>query len=84
MATAKVSLTLDEALLASARERAGRRGLSRYVNEALRLQLQHERLGDLLEELAHENGDMDPQVMDEVRREWPDGDKVLRQTPAEA
>lgn len=71
MSTEKVSLTLDEELLAEAREAVGSRGLSRYVNRALRHQLQHDRLGVLLDELAREHGPIDPQVMEEVRRRWP-------------
>lgn len=71
MATAKTSLTLDKTLLAAAREMVGRRGLSRYVNRALRRQLQRDRLTGLLEDLEHEVGPIEPQVMDEVRRLWP-------------
>ena len=52
MATEKVSLTLDEELVAEARERAGARGLSGYVNRALRHQLQRDRLA-ALSELAY-------------------------------
>lgn len=75
MPTEKVSLTLDEALLSEARETVGSRGLSRYVNRALRQQLQHDRLGELLDELEREHGPIDPEVMDEVRRRWPAPEK---------
>ena len=71
MATAKTSLTLDRALLAAARELVGRRGLSRYVNRALRRQLQRDRLAGLLDELEQEVGPIEPQVMEEVRKSWP-------------
>ncbi len=71
MATAKISLTLDEALLAAARELVGRRGLSRYVNRALRHQLQRDRLVGLLDELEQDAGPIEPRVMEEVRRSWP-------------
>ncbi len=71
MATAKTSLTLDKALLAAARELVGRRGLSRYVNRALRHQLQRDRLVRLLDELEREAGPIEPGVMEEVRRSWP-------------
>ncbi len=40
MTLAKVSLTLNEALVGEARHIAGRRGLSRYMARALRNQLQ--------------------------------------------
>lgn len=42
--TKKVSISLNKQLLAEAREVAGPRRLSRYVNRALRLQLQHHRI----------------------------------------
>jgi Arc/MetJ family transcription regulator len=71
MATEKVSLTLEEELLAEAREVVGARGLSTYVNRALRHQLQHDRLAGLLAELEREQGPIDPQVIEEVRRAWP-------------
>ncbi len=77
MATAKTSLTLDKALLAAARELVGRRGLSRYVNRALRHQLQRDRLAGLLDELEQEAGPIEPQVMEEVRRLWPAPEKEL-------
>jgi Arc/MetJ family transcription regulator len=71
MATAKTSLTLDKALLAEARQRVGRRSLSRYVNVALRHQLQRDRLAELLNELERQAGAIEPGVMEEVRRAWP-------------
>ena len=75
MRTEKVSLTLDERLLAEAREVVGSRKLSSYVNHALRLQLQHDRLAGLLEELEQEKGPIEPQVMEEVRRAWPSSEE---------
>jgi hypothetical protein len=71
MATEKVSLTLEEDLLAEARETVGARGLSGYVNRALRQQLQHDRIAGLLAEFERENGPIDPKLMEEVRRAWP-------------
>jgi hypothetical protein len=75
MSTAKVSLTLDQELVSEAREAAGSRGLSSYVNRALGRQLQHDRLTRLLEELEQEAGPIDPEVMEEVRRAWPAPDE---------
>lgn len=75
MHTEKVSLTLDKGLVAEAREVVGSRKLSSYVNHALRLQLQHDRIAGLLEELAQEFGPIDPQVMEEVRQAWPLSDE---------
>ena len=71
MATEKVSLTLEEELVAEAREVGGARGLSGYVNRALRHQLQRDRITGFLAELEQENGPIQPQVMEEVRRAWP-------------
>jgi Arc/MetJ family transcription regulator len=71
MATEKVSLTLDEELVAEAREAVGSRGLSSYVNRALRHQLQHDRLAGLLAELEQEHGPVEPGAIEEVRRAWP-------------
>ena len=71
MRTEKVSLTLEEEILAEAREAAGARGLSSYVNRALRHQLQHDRLAGLLAELEQEAGPIESEVMEEVRRAWP-------------
>lgn len=75
MRTEKVSLTLDKGLVAEAREVVGSRKLSSYVNHALRLQLQHDRIAGLLEELEQELGPVDPQVMEEVRQAWPLSDE---------
>lgn len=82
MATEKISLTLEESLLAQARERVGRRGLSGYVNRALRHQLQQDRLASLLTELETEAGPIEPAVMKEVRRAWPDPATELRRRSA--
>lgn len=71
MATEKVSLTLDSALLKEARGRAGRRGLSAYVDSALRRQLQRERIRKLLADLDTEFGPAQRDVIEKVRREWP-------------
>ncbi len=72
MPTEKVSLTLEEELVAEAREAVGVRGLSGYVNRALRHQLQHDRLAGLLAELEQEHGPIEPRVLEEVRKEWLD------------
>jgi hypothetical protein len=69
--TAKVSLSLEEELLAEAREAVGNRGLSGYVNGALRQRLQHDRLAGLLADLEQEHGPVEPRVLAEVRQEWP-------------
>lgn len=70
MAVSKVSLSIDVDVLAEARERAGRRELSAYVSEALRRQLQHDRLGELLAEMQTESGPIPDDVMEEAREVW--------------
>jgi Arc/MetJ family transcription regulator len=66
----KVSLSLDEDVLSEARHRAGRRELSSYVNEALRRQLQLDRLGELLAEMTAESGPIPDDVMERARQPW--------------
>ncbi len=75
MSTEKVSLTLDKELVAEAREVAGGRALSSYLNRALRNQLQHDHIAGLLAKLEREKGPIDPRTMAEVRAEWPAPDK---------
>lgn len=70
MAASKVSLSIDESVLAEARQRAGHRELSAYVTDALRRQLQHDRLGELLAEMEVEAGPIPHDLMEEARRLW--------------
>lgn len=71
MAIAKVSVSVDAELLAEARELAGRRGLSALINDALRVRLQHARVGRLLDEMDEEFGRVPATIEEEVRRTWP-------------
>lgn len=71
MSIAKVSLSLDDDLVAAARGRVGGRGLSGYVNEALRRRLQRDRLLELLEQMETAAGPVEPRILEEVRRAWP-------------
>ncbi|OWY62187.1 hypothetical protein B7486_59800 [cyanobacterium TDX16] len=70
MSVAKVSLSIDEDVLDEARERAGRRELSSYVSEALRRQLQHDRVGELLAEMDARSGPIPDDLMEEARKLW--------------
>ena len=70
MAVSKVSLSIEEDVLAEARSRAGRRELSAYVNEALARQLQHDRLGELLDEMENESGPIPSELLEEARALW--------------
>src|SRR4051794_992732 len=71
MRTEKVSLILEKELLTEARAAVGARGLSSYLNRALRQQLQHDRLAGWLVELEEECGPIETRVMEEVRQAWP-------------
>lgn len=72
MSTIKVSTSLDADAVVEAKTRVGERGFSRFLNEALAMRLQWERLADLEAELAREFGP----VLEESRRriealDWP-------------
>jgi Arc/MetJ family transcription regulator len=82
MSTEKVSLTLDDELVEQARRHAGQRGLSGYVNQALRRQLQRDRLIAFLDEVDQAAGAVDESVMEEVRREWPAAARPRRRRSA--
>jgi len=71
VAVSKVSLSIEEEVLGEARERAGRRELSSYVTDALRRQLQHDRLGELLVAMEAESGPVPEELMEEARQLWP-------------
>ncbi|HJP89046.1 MAG TPA: hypothetical protein VJ850_08435 [Candidatus Limnocylindrales bacterium] len=56
MSTVPVSATLDANHVKEARARAGEGGFSKYLDEALAIRLQHDRLVDLEGELEQEFG----------------------------
>ncbi len=73
MAMKKVSVTLDEDLVAEIKTELGERGFSAYLNEALRQRRQRERLTRLLDDLAEEHGP----IPEEAKRwaeslDWPE------------
>jgi post-segregation antitoxin (ccd killing protein) len=71
MATTKLSLTLDADLVHEAKQQVGQRGLSRYVSDALRLRLQHDRLSTWLAEAEARSGPLPPQALAAAERLWP-------------
>lgn len=71
MATTKRSVTLDEALVAEALEFVGERGLSRLLNEGLRLQVLIERGRKAVEEYEAEHGSISAQALADVDAQWP-------------
>lgn len=74
MAVAKVSMSLDAEVLRRARARVGGRGVSAYVNEAVRRQLRRDALADVLLEMRAAHGPVPEERMEEIRRLWPGPD----------
>lgn len=69
--TDKLSVTIPADLADELRVRAGRGNVSAYVTQALARQLEHDRLGDLLSELADAHGPVTDEELARARAEWP-------------
>lgn len=67
----KVSVSMPEDLAAAVRERTGPGGFSRYVTEATERRLQHDALGELLDELDVEFGPVSQELLEWAERQWP-------------
>ncbi len=78
MAVKKVSISLDAALLEEARKAAGARGLSSFVNDAVRIKIQHERLRRLLDDMDAEFGPVPAEETARARKSWPGKKKKHR------
>jgi len=73
MAHVKVSVTLEPEVAEELRQVAGSRGLSSFVNSAVRQQLQAVRLRRLLDDMSTEAGPIPPAVRRRVQAaDWPD------------
>jgi hypothetical protein len=66
MGMTKLSVTVEEDLVDELRERAGDRGVSAFVNQAVRHELQLARLGELLGDLENELGPPDEGMVAEA------------------
>ncbi len=66
MGMTKLSVTVEEDLVDELRERAGERGISAFVNQAVRHELQLGRLGELLSDLENELGPPDEAMVVEA------------------
>lgn len=66
MATDKLSATIDSGLLAEVRDRVGPRGVSAFVNQALRHELDRVALRNLLDELTAVTGPPDEAMIAEA------------------
>ena len=70
MTVTKKSVAFDETVAREAVERAGERGFSRFVNDAVAQRLQALRIAELLAELDEELGAVPPEVAAAVELEW--------------
>ena len=68
----KVSVSLPRELIEAIRARTGAGGFSRYVSDAAQDRIRHDLLGDLLDELEAEHGQVPEEIRQETRRLWPD------------
>jgi hypothetical protein len=68
----KVSVSMPAELSEAVRNRTGTGGFSRYVSEAVQARIQHDLLGDLLDELDEEYGPVPDDVREKTRLLWPD------------
>jgi hypothetical protein len=67
----KLSISMPHKLASAARKRAGRRGLSSFIARAVARELEHEALGEFLDELDAVLGPVPEAELKRVRREWP-------------
>ena len=67
---AKLSVSVPRDLAKSLRRRVGARGLSAFTTRALRRELEHGKLGELLAELDTALGPVPDTVLREVRAAW--------------
>ncbi len=73
MKYAKISVTLEPHVADELRAIAGPQGLSSFVNEAVRQQLQARRLRKMLDDMEQESGPIPADVRHEVDAlEWPE------------
>jgi hypothetical protein len=62
----KISVTVEDELVEQGRERVGARGVSAFMNQAVRHELQLARLGELLGDLENELGPPDEDMVTEA------------------
>lgn len=72
MAVTKLSISIDTALAAEVRELAGERGVSGFVEKAVRRELERVRLSALTGELDRDMGPVDEDVVSEIDSLWGD------------
>jgi hypothetical protein len=67
----KLSISMPRKLAVAARKRAGRRGLSSFVAQAVARELERQALGQFLDELDESLGPVPERVLRSARRAWP-------------
>jgi len=70
MAVVKKSVAFDEKVVKQAIEKAGERGFSRYVNDAVAQRLQAERIYAFYDQFVAEHGPVPDDIVREVEEEW--------------
>ena len=70
MAVVKKSVAFDEKVVKEAIEKAGERGFSRFVNDAVAQRLQAERINQFIAEFEAEHGPIPDEIKREVDEEW--------------
>jgi len=80
MAMKKVSVTLEEELVAEIKTEVGERGFSAYLNDALTRRRQRERFAELERELTEEFWPIPDEVREQVRKEWDEFDRLAAGT----
>jgi hypothetical protein len=71
LAAEKLSISMPRKLAVAARKRAGRRGLSSFVAQAVARELERQALGQFLDELDETLGAVPEPVLRRARRAWP-------------
>jgi post-segregation antitoxin (ccd killing protein) len=66
VSTTKLSVTVEEDLAEELRDRAGTRGVSAFVNQAVRHELEREQLAELLADLEEDLGPPDEVMVTET------------------
>ena len=78
MATRKISVTVEEELVDAVRGRVGARGVSAFVSRAIRHELEHAELGELLDELDEALGPPDEELMAEAAAAFDQVEKAIK------
>jgi hypothetical protein len=70
-AAEKLSISIPHKLAVAARRRAGRRGLSSFIAQAVARELEREALGQFLDDLDQTLGPIPEAELRRARRAWP-------------